>query len=163
VHNLADELALACLYLAFFLPGHLGRQSQRTANVLNSVGLIGLGCALAWQAIQRVRHPLPVLGLAPMVAGLAAAVANWGVARLLRAPARQNAAVRLAYLHNWGDVGVSLTPAAAGVLVMMTHRPMFDSLVALAVALWLILSTIRELRVSSGDVLWPEELRCGHS
>src|SRR5262245_36197115 len=27
-----------------------------------------------------------------------------------------------------------------------------------AVAAWLILSTMRELRVSSGDVLWPDEM-----
>ena len=42
IHNCSDELALGCLYLAFHLPGYLGQQSQRTANVLNSLGLIAL-------------------------------------------------------------------------------------------------------------------------
>ena len=42
VHNFSDELALVCVYLAFFLPGWLGRQSQRTANVLNSVATVRL-------------------------------------------------------------------------------------------------------------------------
>jgi len=163
VHNLADELALVCLYLAFFLPGYLGRQSQRTANLVNSAGLVGIGCWLACEAVQRWLHPVAIRGFAPMIAGIAAAAANWGVARLLRDPARYNAAARLAYLHNWGDVGVSLTPAAAGALVMITGRSIFDSVVALGVALWLILSTIRELRASSREVLWPEEMSCGHS
>jgi cobalt-zinc-cadmium efflux system protein len=148
VHNLADELAFVCLYLAFFLPGYLGRQSRRTANVLASAGLIGR----------------PRVGSDPAVAssgrrpGFRAddrghRCRGGQRARLLRDPARQSGAVRLAYLHNWGGVGVSLTPAAAGVLVMTTRRPIFDSVIALAVALWLILSTIRELRVSSGEIL----------
>jgi len=114
VHNLSDELALICLYLAFFLPGYLGRQSQRTANFLNSAGLIAVSAGLMWQAVERILHPVPVRGLIPVVAGIAAAGANGWVARLLREPARHNAAVRLAYLHNLEDVGVSFAPVAAG-------------------------------------------------
>ena len=59
VHNLADELALISLYLAFFLPGYLGRQSQRTANLLNSAELIGIGCGLAWQRSNGCFTPSP--------------------------------------------------------------------------------------------------------
>src|SRR2546429_4863416 len=46
----------------------------------------------------------PVLGLVPIVMGLAAAGANWGIVSLLRGPSRDNAAIRLAYLHNIGDI-----------------------------------------------------------
>src|SRR5262249_22015955 len=77
VHNLSDELALVCIYFAFFLPGYLGKQSQRTANFLNSAGLIAISGALVWEAIQRLLHPVAVGGLLPAVTGLAAAVANW--------------------------------------------------------------------------------------
>jgi cobalt-zinc-cadmium efflux system protein len=150
------------LYLAFFLPGYLGRQSQRTANFLNSAGLIAISAGLVWEAIDRLLHPSAVRGLVPVVTGLAAAVANWGVARLLREPSRYNAAVRLAYLHNRGDVGVSLAPVVAGLLIAITSRSQFDPLIGLAVALWLIVSTVRELLVSSGDLLWPEQMSCGH-
>jgi len=162
VHNLSDELALICLYLAFFLPGYLGRQSQRTANFLNSAGLIAISAGLVWEAIGRLLHPTAVRGLVPLITGLAAAAANWGVARLLRDPARHNAAVRLAYFHNRGDVGVSLAPVAAGLLIAFTSRSLFDPLVGLTVALWLIVSTVRELRLSSGDLLWPDQMSCGH-
>jgi cobalt-zinc-cadmium efflux system protein len=55
-------------------------------------------------------NPVPVQGAVPIVVGLAAAAANWGVARLLLEPSRKNAAIRLAYLHNLGDVWVSLAP-----------------------------------------------------
>jgi Co/Zn/Cd efflux system component len=163
VHNLSDELALVCLYLAFFLPGYLGRQSQRTANFLNSGGLIAISCWLAWEAIHRLAHPVPVAGWVPVITGLTAAAANWGVASLLREPARGNAAVRLAYLHNLGDVGVSLAPVVAGLTIVVTRQSISDPLIGLVVALWLVVSTIRELFVSSGDLLWPEQMTCGHA
>jgi cobalt-zinc-cadmium efflux system protein len=162
IHNCSDELALVCLYLAFFLPGYIGRHSQRLANALNSIGLVALSGVMIWQGISRLIHPAPVQALIPIVAGLGAAAANYGVAHLLRVPARHNAAVRLAYLHNRGDVVVSLAPVVAGVSVALTGRPDGDVLVAVAVALWLVVSTARELRTSMDDLLWPEEMACGH-
>jgi cation efflux family protein len=56
-HNFSDELALVCLYLAFFLPPYLGRQSQRTANVLNSLGLIIL--YFEWRHHRAGSHTAP--------------------------------------------------------------------------------------------------------
>jgi hypothetical protein len=38
----------------------------------------------------------------------------------------------------------------------------FDPLIGLAVALWLVASTVRELVTSSGPLLWSEEMICGH-
>lgn len=162
VHNLSDELALVCVYLAFFLPGWLGRQSQRTANVLNSIGLIAVSGLIVWDAVDRLRHPVLVQGLVPLVVGVVASVANAGVAYLLRDPARHSATVRLAYLHNRGDVLVSLVPALAGIVVAATGRAIFDSVAALMVAGWLMLSTLRELRASSPELLWPEAIECRH-
>ena len=162
IHNCSDELALGCLYLAFYLPGYLGRQSQRTANVLNSLGLIALSAFMIVQAGERLLHPTPVQAFVPIVIGLAAAAGNYGVAVLLRRPAQHNAAVRLAYVHNRGDVLVSLAPVSAGALVALTGRPEVDGLVAVAIALWLIVTTIREVRSSADDLLWPKELVCAH-
>jgi len=162
VHNFSDELALLCLYLAFFLPTYLGRQSQRTANVFNSLGLITL-CGLAIvQAVVRFQHPQEVYGLIPILAGFAAATANYGVARLLREMANHNATARLAYLHNKSDVVVSLAPVLAGTLVFLTGRNEADALVALAVAAWLAVSTAREVRASANELLWPERVECIH-
>ena len=163
VHNLSDEMALVLLYLAFVLPLGVSRNLLRSANVFNSVGLIAVSGVLWWQALERLLHPAPVMGTVPIVVGLAAAAANWGVARLLRRPARNNAAIRLAYLHNLGDIYVSLAPVLAGVLVIATGRPLFDALIAGGIALWLIVSTLREVIASRDELMWPEKLRCGHS
>jgi Co/Zn/Cd efflux system component len=108
IHNLSDELALIFIYLAFVLSQGISRHLLRTANVFNSVGLVVVSVVLLWQSIERLVHPVPVQGLVVVAVGIAAAVTNWGVARLLLEPGRNNAAIRLAYIHNMGDVYVSL-------------------------------------------------------
>jgi cobalt-zinc-cadmium efflux system protein len=94
-----------------------------------------------------------------------AAAANWGVARLLRKPSRNNAAIRLAYIHNLGDVWVSLAPVVAGLLVTVTGFSIFDPYdsVANLMALWVIVSTTREVVGSREELIFPENIVCGHS
>jgi cobalt-zinc-cadmium efflux system protein len=163
VHNLSDEMALVCLYLAFILPLGISRNLMRSANLFNSLGLIAVSLVLLWQAVLRFNHPVPVPGLVPLLVGLAAAVGNWGVARLLRDPGRSNAAIRLAYIHNLGDVQVSLAPVVCGLLVIATGSPLFDPLIAGGIALWIIGSTLREVVSSHEELIWPEKINCGHS
>ena len=163
VHNLSDEMALVFLYLAFVLPHGISRHLLRTANVFNSVGLLLVSALLLWQAAERILHPAAVVGSIAVVVGLLAAAANWGVARLLLAPGRKNAAIRLAYIHNMGDVYVSLAPVAAGLLVSLTGYSIFDPLIAAGIATWIIVSTVREVFASSEELIWPEKIVCGHS
>jgi cation diffusion facilitator family transporter len=163
VHNLSDEMALVFLYLAFVMPHGISRHLLRSANVFNSVGLVVVSGLLLWQAVERMLHPAPVVGGVAIVVGLLAAAANWGVARLLLAPGRRNAAIRLAYIHNIGDVYVSLAPVAAGLLVSLAGYSMFDPLVAAGIAVWIIVSTVREICASSEELIWPEKIVCGHS
>lgn len=161
-HNLSDEMALVFLYLAFVLSQGVSRTLLRAANTFNSVGLVAISGVLLWQAGDRFLHPAPVQGAVAVIVGLAAASANWGVARLLLAPSRNNAAIRLAYIHNMGDVYVSLSPVAAGLLVIVTGLPIFDPLVAAGVALWIIATTAAEVFASHEELLWPEKIVCGH-
>jgi Co/Zn/Cd efflux system component len=163
VHNLSDEMALIFLYLAFILSQGISRNLLRSANIFNSVGLVAVSVLLLWQVIERLLHPMPVQGIIPIIVGLAAAAANWGVARLLWKPGRNNAAIRLAYIHNMGDVWVSLAPVAAGLFVSLTGYLLFDPLIAGAVAVWFIVSTGREVLQSHDELIWPEKIVCGHS
>ena len=91
--------------------------------------------------------PIPVLGLVPIGVGIAAALANWGVAQLLWKPSQNNAAIRLAYIHNIGDVWVSLAPVVAGVLLTLTGYSI----------------SAREVFASHDELIWPEKIVCGHS
>lgn len=136
-HNLSDELALICIWLAFRLSARLSPGFQRAANVLNSLGLVAISAVVVWQAIERLIDPRPVTGWVPIVVGLLAAGGNLAVARALRPWRGVNAAIRLAYLHNLGDAYISLAPVAAGILVIAIGTPIFDPLLALGLGLWL--------------------------
>lgn len=163
VHNSSDELALVCLYLAYLLPVRMSRNFQRVANVFNSAGLITISGLVVWQSVDRIINPAPTIGYVPLIAGLLAAVANWGVAKALYPVKEQNAAIRLAYLHNLGDIYVSLTPVAAGLLVIVTGRTFFDPVIAVIIGLWLIWTTGREIRSSYDELIWPENAVCKHN
>jgi cation diffusion facilitator family transporter len=162
IHNLSDELALVAILFAFVLSQGVSRNLLRVANIFNSVGLVLISALLLWSAFQRLLHPTPIVGIVPIFVGLAAAGANWGVARLLREPGRNNAAIRLAYIHNIGDAYVSLAPVAAGLLVVATGYSFFDPLIAGGIAIWIIGSTVREIAGSHEELIWPEKIECGH-
>jgi Co/Zn/Cd efflux system component len=74
----------------------------------------------------------------------------------------QNPAIRLAYLHNLGDVYVSLAPVVAGLLVTLLGQSLFDPLMALLVAVWLIGTTVQEIRSIGEALLWPGDAVCRH-
>lgn len=163
VHNFSDELALVCLYLAFALPVGLSRNFLRSSNVFNSIGIVAVSALLLWQALARFLEPVPVSGMIPIVVGVLAAIGNWGVARLLKGPARDNPAIRLAYIHNLGDVQVSLAPVLSGILVLVSGHSYFDSIIAGLIALWISWATLREVIGSREELVWPEKVSCGHA
>jgi len=82
---------------------------------------------------------------------------------LLKAPAENNAAIRLAYIHNTGDAYVSLSPVVAGLLTVVSGYSFFDPLIAGGIALWIIGSTVEEVRGSHVELIWPEKIVCGHA
>jgi divalent metal cation (Fe/Co/Zn/Cd) transporter len=99
----------------------------------------------------------------PIVVGLAAAAANYGVARLLAKPSENSAAIRLAYIHNLGDVWVSFAPVAAGLALLLTGYSFIDPLIAGAIALWIIVSTAQEVLGSHDELIWPDKIVCNHA
>ena len=80
----------------------------------------------------------------------------------LRRSAERDAAIRLAYVHNLGDVLLSLAPGAAGLLVVASGRAFFDPLIALGLATAIAVGTMRELARRGGELLWPPTVVCGH-
>ena len=142
VHNISDEVALAFLVLAYTLRVGLSGRFLRSANLFNSLGLLAITAVLGWQVVERLRQPQAVAGIIPVVAGLTAAAANWGVARVLREPSAEDPAIRLAYVHNLGDTLVSLGPVLAGALVLITGSSVVDPVVALVIAGAIVVPTL---------------------
>ncbi len=162
IHNLSDEMALVFLFLAYILPIKLSKNLQRSANLLNSVGLITVSALLVWQGVKRLQSPARVMGAVPIIIGILAAIGNGAVAAFLWKVRDQNAAIRLAYLHNLGDIYVSLAPVLSGVLVLVTGDFVFDPLVAILIAAWIVWSTVQEVIISRDQLLWPEDAVCKH-
>jgi cobalt-zinc-cadmium efflux system protein len=162
VHNLSDETALGFLLLAYTLRRGLSSHFLRSANLFNSVGLFLISGLLVWQAIERLIHPQPVLGLIPIVIGLLAAAGNWGVAKALQKPSKQDVAIRLAYVHNLGDVLVSLAPVVAGIATVSTGSFLVDPFIALIIAAVIVVTTLQAIRGSHQELLWPKNVVCGH-
>jgi len=162
VHNLSDELALALLFLAYTLPAGLSGALLRSANFFNSIGLLAISGWIAWRSVERLGAPVPVIGLGPVLAGLLGVIGNWGVARALRHAAARDAAIRLAYVHNLGDVLLSLAPVSAGLLILVSGNPLFDPLIALGLAAAIAIGTVSELVKRGEQLLWPPTLVCGH-
>ena len=61
-----------------------------------------------------------------------------------------------------GDTLLSLAPVAAGVLVIVSGLPVFDAVVALLIAAVILVTTIRSVAGSHQELLWPENVVCGH-
>jgi len=162
VHNVSDEAGLALLLVAYWMRAGLSGRFIRLANLFNSIGLIAVCGFLVWQTLERLSRPVPVLGVVPVIAGLLGAIGNWGVARVLRRHAPDDAAIRLAYVHNLGDTLLSLAPVAAGALVITTGRAIFDPVIALAIAAFILVTTIGSLAGSHKELMWPENVVCGH-
>jgi cobalt-zinc-cadmium efflux system protein len=163
VHNLSDEVALVSLVLAYSLRVGLSGKLLRSANLFNSIGLLVICGFLVWRVAERLVHPVEVLGLVPVAAGLIGAVCNWGVAWVLRDASKEDVAIRLAYVHNLGDTLVSLIPVVAGILVFVSGSFIFDSLFALLIAAVIVVTTLQAVMGSHKELLWPENVSCGHS
>jgi len=147
VHNLSDEMALVLLAIAFARPeGRVSSALTRIANVGSVVGLVSISVLVAWQALVRLQHPVAIEAGIVGGVGALAVLGNLGVALILKAPAREHGSVRLAYLHNLGDAGASLAPLVAGLVAWLTGYSIFDPLLALGVAGWILFETWREVR-----------------
>ena len=163
VHNVSDEVALAFLVLAYSMRVGLSGRFLRSANLFNSLGLLAISAVLVWQVFERLHQPVAVVGIVPVIVGLIAAAANYGVARALRQPAAEDAAIRLAYVHNLGDTLVSLAPVLAGILTLSSGSRLVDPLVALVIAGAIIVPTLQTIAGSHKDLVWPENVACGHA
>jgi cobalt-zinc-cadmium efflux system protein len=162
VHNLSDEVALASLVVAYSLRSGLSGRWLRAANVWNSLGLLAITALLGWQALERFREPQNVVGIVPIVGGLIATVANAGVAWVLRVPAADDTAIRLAYVHNLGDTLVSLGPVFAGLVVLTTGHSVVDPIVALLIAGAIAIPTVGVVVRGHEALIWPDNVACGH-
>jgi cobalt-zinc-cadmium efflux system protein len=139
-HVLTDVFALG---LAWFAVEQSKRPADRRrtygyqrvsilAALLNSVTLIVIVLAIAYEAVQRLMSPQPVQGGIVIAAALTAIVVNAFIILMLRAEA-QNLNLRAALLHVTGDVAASAAVVIGGVVILLTGWLYIDPLLSLAI------------------------------
>jgi cobalt-zinc-cadmium efflux system protein len=122
------------------------------AALLNAVTLILIVAWIAYEAVERFRHPAAV---SPWIMFAAAAVGiavNLFIALGLRAEGGTNLNMRAAMLHALGDIGASVGVIAGGLVILLTGWQYADPIISLAIAL-LIAKGAWDLLAETVDIL----------
>lgn len=121
------------------------QRAEILAALLNSLVLLVLAGAILYEAFQRLREPHPVPGGPLLVIGVLGLSANTVSAWMLRRHARGNLNMRAAYLEVMGDALGSVGVLVAAVVIMLTGWTPIDSLVSMAIGLFIVVRTWRLL------------------
>lgn len=148
-HNLSDVLGLLIAWGGFYLarlrpnPKNTygwGRATIMAALFNALILLIAIG-GIAWEAIARFNHPVPIQGATVILVAAIGVVIN-GITAWLFMPGRQNDLnVRGVFLHMVADALVSLGVVVTGALFLWTGWAWLDSLMSLVIALVILLGT----------------------
>ena len=148
-HNLGDVLGLGLSWGAAML-GRRGPSVRFTYGLRSSSILAALGNALillvatggiAWEALWRLSHPVPVAG--GMVAAVAAVgiLVNGATALLFMRGRESDLNLRSAFLHMAADAVVTAGVVVAGVAIALTGRLWLDPSVSLVISAVIVYGT----------------------
>ncbi len=152
-HVLTDVFALG---LAWFAVEQAKRPADRRrsygyqrvsilAALVNSVLLIVIVLAIAFEAVRRLTHPEPVQGVVVIVSALVAIAINAYVALGLGGLVR-NLNLRAALLHVTGDIGASAGVVLAGAIILLTGWLYIDPILSLGIAVLIAYGAWRIVR-----------------
>jgi cobalt-zinc-cadmium efflux system protein len=121
------------------------QRAEILAALLNSLALLVLAGLILYEAAQRLREPHAVPGAPLLAIGLIGLAANVLSAWMLRAHASSSLNVRAAYLEVLGDALGSVGVLLAAAVIMLTGWTPIDSLVSVAIGLFIVARTWRLL------------------
>ncbi|MDD4962725.1 MAG: cation diffusion facilitator family transporter [Gallionella sp.] len=155
-HNLSDVLGLLMAWGGLYLarlrptPKHTygwGRATIMAALFNALILLIAVG-GIAWEAIARFNHPVPIQGSTVMLVAAMGVVINGVTAWLFMSGNKGDLNMRGAFLHMAADALVSLGVVVSGALFIWTGWTWLDSVMSLLIALVILFSTWGLLRQS---------------
>jgi cobalt-zinc-cadmium efflux system protein len=152
-HVLTDVFALG---LAWFAVAQANRPADARrsygyhrvsilAALVNSVTLIVIVIAIAYEAVRRLAHPEPVQGGVVIVAAVVGIAINTFVAFGLRGQSH-SLNLRAAMLHVAGDIGASVGVVVAGAVILLTGWLYIDPLLSLGIAVLIAFGAWRIVR-----------------
>jgi cobalt-zinc-cadmium efflux system protein len=153
-HNLSDVLGLLLAwggyYLARLRPSRshtygFGRATIMAALFNALLLLVAVG-AIAWEAFDRLAHPVAIQGMTVIVVAAMGVLVNGVTAWLFMSGDHQDLNLRGAFLHMAADALVSVGVVAAGALFLWTGWFWLDPFISLLIALVILLGTWGLLR-----------------
>jgi cobalt-zinc-cadmium efflux system protein len=155
-HNLSDVLGLLLAWGAVVLSGRRAtdrrtygwRKSSILAAFFNAVLLLVAVGAVAWEAVRRLRAPIPVEGGTITLVAAVGLVVNGTTALLFHRGRRTDLNVRGAFLHMAADAAVSAGVVVTGIVISRTGWMWCDPVVSLAIVVVILAGTWGLLRES---------------
>ena len=147
-HNLGDVLGLALSWGAAVLsrrqPSGRFTYGLRSSSILaalaNAIILLVVTGGIAWEAIWRISHPVPVASGIVIAVAAIGIVVNGGTA-LLFASGAGDLNVKSAFLHLAADALVTAGVVAAGIAIWLTGWLWLDPAVSLVVSAVIVFGT----------------------
>lgn len=155
-HNLSDVLGLAIAWGGFYLgklrPNQkhtygLGRVTIMAALFNALILLVAIG-GIAWEAIARFNHPVPIQGGTVILVAAIGVAVNGITAWLFVSGNKDDLNLRGAFLHMAADALVSLGVVIAGAIYIWAGWSWLDPAISLAIAVVILLGTWGLLRQS---------------
>lgn len=160
-HNLGDVLGLALSWGAAMLsrrePSQRFTYGFRSSSILaalaNAIILLVVTGGIAWEALSRLSHPVPVEG------GIVAAVAGVGIlvngatALLFVRGRKRDLNVKSAFLHMMADALVTAGVVVTGIAIALTGQSWIDPAVSLLVSAVIVYGTWDLMKEAMGLAL----------
>jgi cobalt-zinc-cadmium efflux system protein len=152
-HNLSDVAGLLLAWVANVLVKRKPskkrtygwRRSSILAAMLNSTIVFAVAGGIMLEAIQRFRHPEPVVAGAMLFVAAVGIGVNTVTALLFIRGQEKDLNIRAAFVHMAADAGVSAGVVFAGLTILATGWGWVDPAVSLAVVVVIFVSTWRVL------------------
>jgi cobalt-zinc-cadmium efflux system protein len=150
-HMAADVVALGAALVATRIAARPDLTGRRTygsyraevfASGLAVLLMLGVAAYVVVEAVRRFGDPVEVQSGAMLVVGALGLVANGVALVLLRGGAEESLNVRGAYLEVVADTAGSIGVVVAGVLVSRTGEPMWDTVIALAIGVFVAVRAV---------------------
>lgn len=153
-HMLFDVLALGLAMWAAHLArtGHPASQkTERRVSMINAVSMLVVTGWIVVEAIDRLKHPVPVAGGYVSLIALVGLLVNLFVAKYMHHQHEHhggdaNLNHRAAFLHVLGDLLGSVTAVAAGVVIYFTGWLTIDPILSIVISLLLLVVTLNLIR-----------------
>jgi cobalt-zinc-cadmium efflux system protein len=160
-HNLGDVLGLGFSWGAALLsrrrPSQRFTYGLRSSSILaalaNAIILLVVTGGIAWEALWRLAHPIPIAGITIIWVAAVGILVNGATALLFARGRERDLNVKSAFLHMMADALVTAGVVIAGLAIVLTGLAWLDPAVSLVVSAVIVYGTWGLIRQAIGLAL----------